>query len=194
MAVQNWLERPDLATARVQEFIRLAEAHFSRNLYHWRMEKRSETTVGERYVSLPVDFLDLRRLHIVGKGRNLVPVASGQMQTMHERNNFAAGEPTHYCLIGGEIELYPQPDENYRLQMTYREPVPALTVNNTTNWLLTEAPDLYLYGALMSAAPYYHHDDRLPTFASLVRAAIDGLNRQSENAGVGAGVRVRVGH
>jgi hypothetical protein len=63
----------------------------------------------------------------------------------------------------------------------------ALSASNTTNWLLTLAPDLYLYGSLLEAAPYIGNDERIPVWASAVSTVIDQLNtlghRQSVDAG-----------
>jgi hypothetical protein len=48
--------------------------------------------------------------------------------------------------------------------------------NNDPNWLLTLAPDLYLYGALLESAPYIKEDGRIQTWALGLSTALDGLN------------------
>jgi hypothetical protein len=71
--------------------------------------------------------------------------------------------------------------------MVYRKYIPALTVSNTTNWLLTLAPDLYLYSAMMEAAPYVHEDERINVWATGVGNAISQLNRLNVTAQFNAG-------
>ena len=47
--------------------------------------------------------------------------------------------------------------------MVYRANIPPLA-SNGANWLLTLAPDLYLYGALLESAPYIKEDGRIQTW------------------------------
>jgi hypothetical protein len=47
-------------------------------------------------------------------------------------------------MIGSQMELAPTPNENYTVKCLPRQ-YPGLA-SNATNWLLTLAPDLYLYG------------------------------------------------
>jgi hypothetical protein len=65
--------------------------------------------------------------------------------------------------------------------------VPANLTPSITNWLLQTAPDAYLYGTLMEAAPYLHDDDRIPVWASGVQAAFADLNALSDEASYNAG-------
>ena len=53
---------------------------------------------------------------------------------------------------------------------------------NAANWLLTMAPDLYLYGALMEAAPYLKEDGRIQTWAAGLSNALASLNQLSRTA------------
>lgn len=192
-AVENWLARDDL-TDRIPEFITLAEAKFNRVLMHPSMEKRSTTTVdtgstAPEYISLPSDFQTMRRIRLSGVTGK--PALEFMSQTQiadfrYSRDN-VTGQPTKYSIMGSEIELAPTPSQNYVLEMVYRANISALTSTNTTNWLLTLAPDLYLYGSLLEAAPHIKEDERLPMWASAVSTVIDQLNtlgeRQSYNSG-----------
>ena len=58
--------------------------------------------------------------------------------------------------------------------------VPTLSDTQTTNALLREAPDAYLYGALAESAPYLMHDERTALWMSRANEAITGLRIQSE--------------
>jgi hypothetical protein len=50
--------------------------------------------------------------------------------------------------------VFPSPDASYEIELAYYKTLPALSADADTNWLLTKAPDSYLYGALLQAAPY----------------------------------------
>jgi len=60
--------------------------------------------------------------------------------------------------------------------------VPELTTSATTNWLLTKAPDLYLYGSLVHASPFLMDDQRIPTFASMYSTRFEALNDESKTS------------
>lgn len=57
-----------------------------------------------------------------------------------------------------------------------------LSAQNATNWILTDYPDVYLYGALMEAAPYLAEDERTGVWAQLYGAAVATLRGSVNNA------------
>jgi hypothetical protein len=64
----------------------------------------------------------------------------------------------------------------------YRARIPALADDNTSTWLLLDAPDVLLYGALGQSAPYLKDDARLTVWAALYQSAVDALNAESNSA------------
>ena len=68
--------------------------------------------------------------------------------------------------------------------------MPAITDDSC--WLLTTAPDLYLYGTLMEAAPYLDDDQRIQTWGSLYEQGMNALQIESDRAKVGSSsIRMR---
>jgi hypothetical protein len=188
-AISDTLDRADLP---VTTFIRLAEAAIGRELRHWRMESREEAAVLARFVALPTGWKETVRMSISG-GADLDLVSDAEMASMRARNS-TGGSPLFYALTAGQIELYPAPDGNYTLEHVFKAAVPALSDSNTSNWLLDEAPDAYLYGALIHSAPYLVEDARLSTWGALYTSAIDGLQKESDKArhsGTGLKIKVR---
>ena len=55
--IADFLDRQDL-TATIPTFIALAEARISRDLSHWKQEKRVDTTFNERYELVPNDMIE----------------------------------------------------------------------------------------------------------------------------------------
>ena len=184
-AVANWLARDDL-TARIPEFITLAEAKFNRELRCNQMEARSTATVDTtsdepEFISLPGDFQTMRRLRLSGVAGKpqLSMVSQQQANQLRYGFNNTAGQPAWFTIVGDELELIPTPSEDYEIEMVYRAFIPALADDNTSNWLLSLAPDAYLYGALLEAAPYMKDDGRISVWALGFTNAIDSLNRLS---------------
>jgi hypothetical protein len=191
-AIADFLNREDL-TAIIPTFIRLAEARMDRDLRHWRQEQRSNADLDAQYSALPTDFLQPIRLQILaGPSGEVAPISTAQMLQLRGDRADLVGRPTNYAITGGSIELYPTPDDTYASSLVYYGRTPALSVSNTTNWLLTEAPDAYLYGALVHAAPYLKDDARLAVWESMFKLSLNMLNSSSEDAKYGgSGLKMR---
>lgn len=192
-AVAGWLARDDLTT-RIPDFITLAEAKFNRVILHPRMETRSTLTVNTlatdpEFLDLPTDFQTMRSARlsgVTGKPR-LGFMTQTQMDDFRYSTDNVTDQPVYFSVTGGQIELAPTPNEDYDVQIVYRANIPALSSGAPTNWLLTMAPDLYLYGALLESAPYTKNDERISVWAMGVQTVIDQLNtlgdRESANSG-----------
>jgi hypothetical protein len=191
-AVANWLARDDL-TARIPEFITLAEAKFNRVLLHPRMETRDTLTVNTllaspEFLDLPTDFQTMRMVRLpdeTGKPR-LQFLTQTQMDDYRYSTDNVTGTPVYFTIVGDELELAPTPNEDMDIEVLYRANIPALA-SNSTNWLLTLAPDLYLYGTLLEASPYIQNDERLSVWGSAVATVIDQLNIHGERQSFDSG-------
>lgn len=192
-AVENWLAREDLSD-RIPEFITLAEAKFNRVLQHPGMEKRSTVDINSasdepEFITLPSDFQTMRRIRlssVTGKP-SLEFLSQTQMADYRYSIDNVSTRPRYYSIMGDELELAPTPNEEYTIEMVYRAYIPALSNSNTTNWLLTLAPDLYLYGSLLESAPYIKEDARIAVWAEGVSTVIDQLNTLGERQSVNPG-------
>lgn len=183
-AVTEYLARDQDTTliARIPTFIQFIEAKLNRLLFVRQMETRStttlDTTAGEpEFVTLPLDFQSMRRMRLSSvSGKPLVSFMSTvQLDEYRAKNGNTAGQPLYFSITGTEIELAPTPDANYTVEMIYRANIPALA-SSGTNWLLTLAPDLYLYGALLESSPYIKNDNRIQVWGSGFQSALSDLN------------------
>ena len=192
-AIGNWLARDDL-TIRIPEFITLAEAKLNRQLRCQDSEVRAITTINllsaePEFISLPLDFQMMKSLRlqsVTGKPR-VQFLAQEQLDDYRTSINDQVGRPLYFTVFGIELELAPTPDDSYVLEMIYRSVLPALSATNTSNWLLEVAPDAYLYGALLEAAPYMRDNDQLQVWGSAFQATIEALNQQTQEAKYSAG-------
>lgn len=183
-AVVEYLGRDQDTTliARVPTFIQLFEAKMNRDLFVTQMEQRStdmiDHTISEpEYVPLPTDFQSMRSIRLsnaAGKPR-LQFLTPTQMEDYRYSTDNVAGQPVYFTVFGADLELAPTPNEDYELEMIYRRNIPALATEDT-NWLLTLAPDLYLYGTLMEATPYLKNDDRIAVWAAGYSSCLESLN------------------
>jgi len=200
-AVTEYLARDQDTTliARIATFIQLAEAKLNRQLFVRQMEQRSiavvDTASSEpEFISLPADFQSMRRVRLSSvTGKPCLEFKSGtQMDEYRFGRSDVAGQPRYFTVFGDEIELAPTPDAAYTIEMVYRQNIPALA-SNSNNWLLTLAPDLYLYGALLESAPYIKEDGRIQTWGLGFTAALNDLNNLGLTSTFNAGpMTVRV--
>jgi len=181
-AVKNWLDRQDLSS-RVPEFISLAEARIARRLRSRGIEERATTSLvsGQEYYSLPTDFITARSIKV-----NSSPVRVLKYKIPTQLNELyptsTIGSPTHYTIIGEEIQIKPTPNSTDTLEVAYFTRLPALSDTNTTNWLTANAPDLLLYGALIEAEAYLVNDPRIAIWKNAFDEAMNEWNRQEDNA------------
>lgn len=191
-AVADFLNRDDL-TSVIPTFISTAEAQMQREVRHYKMMQRSTADIDSRYSALPGNWLETIRFHVTGDRSYRIENTSMDDILQLRMANPTAGRPTHYSHIGDTLEVYPTPDQAYTSELLYYEKIPALSDSNTTNWLLQDAPDAYLYGALLHSAPYLQEDGRMQVWGTIYIEAIKSLNSQSEKARYGsAGLRARI--
>jgi len=191
--VTDFLNRDDL-DAKAPTFISLAESNLSRDIRHWRQEKRSTAEIDTQYSAIPADFLEAVRFYITsGDTRPLELISQAEMLDRKYHNLNTSGQPAYYAITAGEIEVYPVPDGTYTAELYYMANLPALSDSNTSNWLLQYYPDAYLYGSLIHSAPYLKDDSRLQIWAALYQSAIDGINAESEKSKFGgSGRRMKI--
>jgi hypothetical protein len=194
-AIADFLNRDDLASV-IPTFIQLAEAQIQREVRHWKMEARSsgQQSAGDQYMQIPADWLETIRLHLTASGTSALTLASrAAIADIRAKNEDVSTRlPYYYCHSDGQFELYPTPSEDTDIELLYYQKIPDLA-SNTTNWLLSDAPDVYLYGSLLHSAPYLAEDARVAVWAQMYSAAVQNVNNASEQARYsGSGMTLKV--
>ena len=193
-AIADFLNRDDLSTT-VETFISLTEADMARRIRHWKMEARLTVSYDAQFEDIPADWVETISLYLTdGTGPHQLDLIS-RAEMLERRYSTAdtGGLPRFYAMAGDQFELFPSPDEAYAGELLYIQTIPALSDAATTNWLLTTAPDAYLYGALAHSAPYLSEDARAGIWVAAYENAINGLNIASDRAKYsGSGLRMKV--
>lgn len=179
-AVDDWLDREDLAL-KAPTFIQLAEARLNRLLEDPEMEVTSTSVAAGDYTALPSDFGAMVSVS-TGNGGLL---ATGPVE-FASYDTTISGTPRRYVIVDGSIAFWPG-NSTANIRIVYRRRIPALTSTNTSNWLLTLAPDIYLYGALVQAEGFLVEDDRLELWKSAFDEAIGELRQEGSRRKWGAG-------
>ena len=174
-AVADWLARNSITGGRADDFITLTEAKFNRELRVPQMESRAATSIaaGDAYLSVPTDMLAIRVLTHDSQPNEQLQYATPDWLRGFYRS--MPGRPKHYAQFGSEWQLGPVPDINYTFEAIYWARIPGLSAENPTNWLLRDAPDVYLYGALFQASVYYRNASDISLYKSLLEEAVASL-------------------
>ena len=191
-AVANWLDRSDL-TDRIPEFISLSEARMNRTLRLSMMLNVDETTLGgaatlvagTRDYDLPSGYLQMVDFHL-----RTSPITTLSYLTPENMNRMWAGsqggKPLAYTIFADnstgtpikKIRLGPSPGSAYDYSIMFYKKIDALSVSNTTEQMLTDNPDIYLYGALLEAEPFLMNDQRVQLWATAFQESVRALQEQ----------------
>lgn len=180
-AVANWLPRDNL-TARIPEFISIGEKSVFRTLRIRQMEKRTTATFSTEYYDVPTNLIEIRSIKL-----NTTPnVTTLEYLTPDQMDQFLANErtgpPFYYTIIGEEFRFKPAPDQAYTAEIAYFARFQYLSGDNDTNWLLTNAPDIYLYSAMLAAEPFLDNDKETAKWEKFLGKAIFEINKQDRKA------------
>ena len=193
-SIADFLNREDLASV-IPTFIDLAEAQIDRDVRHYQMETVATLSIEGRYTLRPINWVETVSITLDGgSANNLELLSTSAMNERRSNSGNTAGSPRYYKNTGQDIEVWPSPDQAESATYVYLAKVPSLQDSAPTNWLLSAAPDVYLYGSLLQSAPYLANDERIGVWAQLYSAAVLRLNEESESAkysGSGLGMRVK---
>ena len=89
-----------------------------------------------------------------------------------------SGWPQSYTVEGNQLRVADIPNGSYALTILYRQRIPALSVSNTTNWLITKNPNAYLFASLVFAYQYLRDDSGKQSMDSALSSVINDLNTQ----------------
>ena len=194
-ATANWLDRTDLS-ARIPEFIELAEANFNRVIRQPDMIAKDDSfSIAGRYTTLPANTLEIIRIVV-----DLTPVIVLEYLTPEEISQrrivmSSTGKPYYFTMIGGssnQLEVLPSPDSTYTSSIVYYTRIAALSDSATSNWLLAAHPDIYLFGTLVEAEPYLKNDERMPMWTARLDKALNDLGLQGQRERhTASGLRMR---
>ena len=185
-SIGDWLNRSDL-TSVIPDFISLAEAQIERTLRARQMIVRANASFDAQYGAVPADFLETKSLKLTSTNPQ-TPLSFLSIDALDaEMTKYTgSGKPKFFGVVGGQLRIVPTPDATYTTELTYYAKLAKLSNNNTSNWLLASSPDIYLYGALLQAAPYLQDDARIQTWATLYERALNDL-QTADDRGASSG-------
>ncbi len=171
-AIASWTSRSDYTAVNFSNFTDLFEAWCNRNLRTRNMELTITLTPSNGSAPLPLDFQQWRRVTWTGQTRQeLQYVHPSILQAYYPYSSGTNGTPQVFTIEGNSLEI--RPLDTTDLEMDYWQAIPSLEVNST-NWLMTAHPDIYLAGALTETFAFNRDWDN----AGMWKARRDSLGEE----------------
>lgn len=192
--IQDWINRPGME-AITPHLIRLAESNLSKDRRVRRLVEEDPFTITEDGDTLPAGARGIESLRIEGPVRygQLYVVPAGEIPGLRARAGLT-GIPRYVAVTTSgptkALSYAPEPAGVYEARLTYWQGVPALSGDATSNWLLEEHPDVYLYACLCQAGAYLGDDPRLEVWKMKLEEALEMLNEETEWGQYGGPLRV----
>lgn len=177
-SVAAWLHRTDL-TQIIPDWIRMAESRANRSLKLRVMETEASLPFppGGRTVGVPEGFVEPIAMWFqpdASATRSALVFVQPQDMSVSQ----APGTPSYWTIDADTVALdRPMVSPLSIMTMRYRRAF-SLSETDTTNWLLTNHPDIYLYGTLLESAPYIRDDARLSLWQDRFNAAMQEIQNK----------------
>ncbi len=160
--VTAWLHRGSDAALAVEaeELVQFGELRIYRDLRVRQMETALSDTIASGVIAVPTGYIEMKHARIDGTPTQKLIRKDAEWIYHNYPSRSAGGKPSHFAREGSNLIFGPYPDSNYTVKGSYYKRLDPLSVSNTSNWLITDAPDLILFAALCEAEPYRANDER----------------------------------
>ncbi len=177
-AIANYSHRSDLS-GRDDEFIDSFEAKLNRRLKIRAMEASATGNMvsGTATLALPTDFMEVRSVTFNPTSTSLRKLEYITPEQAESFGFVSNGEPQYYTFVGGVFRFYPTPDSAYAYTLRYYKKITDLDGTDTTNYVLTNFPDVYLYGCLVEYCIWAADDQGAARWKVLLDEAMAELIR-----------------
>lgn len=187
--VSRYFHRGTSMDLRIPDFITLAEHEMYNNaeqplqLREFEKTSTASTSTSSRFLAVPDDYSSLRgnRLDITDESDFLEYRAPQQLKRFD-----TTSRPCFFTIIGTQIEFDRVPDEAFTIEIQYYAELAALTAAAPTNELLTEHPNVYLFGTVYQGFIFAKDRESAGVYKALFLEAIKGANKADKKGRFGS--------
>jgi hypothetical protein len=143
----------------LDNFLRMVESRINRKLKTMDMSVRASIeTTGDSYYGLPSDFGRLRDIEY-RQDNKVCTLKYMSPEQLNNHQNLSVvsqvGAQIYYTLINKQIQVSTPPDEDAgTIEIVYYQKIVALDATNTTNWMSSDNPDVYLCGLMVEISSF----------------------------------------
>lgn len=173
--IADWLHRTDLEL-RIPEFIYLGERKISNNIRSRELEVAVDLTLtgGVNSLDLPLDYSSMKSIQISGATNTVLSLVPADTLLKYNSYN-ETGTPQFYSIQNNSIHFSPVPSSDFTVNLVYYQDIPSLSSTVSTNWVLTDYPYIYLYGALIEAAIFTNDPDQVSFYQQKFNEALSDM-------------------
>lgn len=175
--VQDYLARSNLSTF-AENFIQNWEERFYRQPknFGWWMENTGTIgTIASGVVAVPAGYLRLKNAYVDGNPSTRLDRKSiHQLYGRYPRGSIT-DRPKEIARDGPNFVFGPEPDSTYVIKGTWLVKPTRMrdyASDASQHWIIQNAPDLPLYGALLEAESFIKNDPRIPLWQSFYTTAL----------------------
>ena len=177
-SVASFLHRSDL-TSQIPDFITLSESLIWNKLRVRQMETTMATVMASGVIAIPTNYIQLKQAYISSTSP-YGPLERVTIDFIYNKypSRVADRQPVFIAREVSNFIFGPYPDSNYTVTFVYYNKLAALS--SATNSIWTSYPGLWLYGALLQAAPFLKNDSRIPVWQTKFDQLIALVQRESD--------------
>jgi hypothetical protein len=177
-AFNEFTHRTDLTAT---DFITLGELRIYRDLRIRAMETALSATIAAGVIAVPSGYVELKYAYVDGTPINKLQKKDAEWIYHNYPTRSSSGSPLFIAREAENFIFGPYPDSTYTIKGLYYKKLAALSGSNTTNWLITDAPDLILFASLCEAAPWMQDDARFPLWEQKYAQIKDRVEKQDRD-------------
>lgn len=177
-AIADYLARSDLTTF-LPNYTQNWEERFMREPENWGswMEAALSVAISNGVAAVPADYLGLKIAYISGSRPPLKRVSLDQLYQRYPRSG-GTGTAAYIARNKTNFEFGPVSSSGTLVGTYWAKPAPIRT---TANFLLTDCPDLCLYGSLLEAESFIKNDKRLATWSNFYSTALEAYRARMKS-------------
>lgn len=142
------------------------------------METALSVNIASNVAAVPSDYLGLKIAYIDGQtSAPLKRISLAQLYTRYPRSG-STGTPAYIARNGANFEFGPIAGSGTLKGTYYAKPTVLRSDGDGINWLITNAPDLCLYGSLLEGETFLKNDKRVPLWQGLYAEALAAYRSQ----------------
>ena len=161
--IEDWAHRDDL-DSKYETFIQLAETEMYANLVEPLQVRSGETlapfstNTTDRFSSLPAGYQSMRKMRIQITNGESVEI---RFRTPGQLNILSSTGLPLFFTITDQIEMERISDQVYTGEIQYFQEFTPLSGSNSANVVLTEFPNIYLFGSSSERRPFIRFIEKL---------------------------------
>jgi hypothetical protein len=150
------------------------EEDFYREPQNWAswMESALSVAIASNVAAVPTDYLGLKVGYI--SGQTSAPLKRISLDQLYQRypRSVSGGQAAYIARNGANFEFGPQITSGTLVGTYYAKPTLIRDDADGINFLITNCPDLCLYGSLIAAEPFLRNDSRVALWQTMYADAL----------------------